>query len=77
MGRRAISLAPEREEGKVLNKNTPQRIYIISIRNLMGMESKGERSCLFFREQSFQGSRNLGGNEVRIKPQQFRARGMP
>ena len=31
MGRRAISLAPEREEGKVLNKNTPQRIYIISI----------------------------------------------
>ena len=39
----------------------------------MGMESKGERSCLFFREQSFQGSRNLGGNEVRIKPQQFRA----
>ena len=25
------SLAPEREEGKVLNKNTPQRIYIISI----------------------------------------------
>lgn len=30
MGRRAISLAPEREEGKVLNKNTPQRIYIIS-----------------------------------------------
>ena len=31
MGRRAISPAPEREEGKVLNKNTPQRIYIISI----------------------------------------------
>ena len=31
MGRRAISLAPEREEGKVLNKNTPQRIYIISL----------------------------------------------
>ena len=77
MGRRAISPAPEREEGKVLNKNTPQRIYIISIRNLMGMESKGKRSCLFFWEQSFQGSRNLGGNEVRIKPQQFRARGMP
>ena len=44
MGRRAISLAPEREEGKVLNKNTPQRIHIISISKHMGMESKGERS---------------------------------
>ena len=29
MGRRAISLAPEREEGKVLNKNTPQLINIV------------------------------------------------
>lgn len=39
MGRRAISLAPEREEGKVLNKNTPQRIlYEI----LWGWKVKGK-----------------------------------
>ena len=34
MGRRAISPAPEREEGKVLNKNTPQRIYTVSYTHL-------------------------------------------
>lgn len=40
MGRRAISPAPEREEGKVLNKNTPQRKYLYEI--LWGWKVKGK-----------------------------------